>query len=57
MTLCIRNLKLSFGRTEILRGIDLDLGMGECLALVGESGRESPHWDFPSWAFRKVLSR
>ena len=38
MTLCIRNLELSFGRTEILRGIDLDIGMGECLALVGESG-------------------
>lgn len=38
MTLCIRNLELSFGRTEILRGIDLDLEMGDCLALVGESG-------------------
>lgn len=38
MTLSIRNLKLSFGKTEILRGIDLDLEMGDCLALVGESG-------------------
>jgi peptide/nickel transport system ATP-binding protein len=38
MTLSIRNLELSFGKTEILRGIDLDLEMGDCLALVGESG-------------------
>jgi len=38
MTLSIRNLRLSFGKTEILRGIDLDLEMGDCLALVGESG-------------------
>ena len=38
MTLSIRNLRLSFGKTEILRGIDIDLEMGDCLALVGESG-------------------
>ena len=38
MTLSIRNLALSLGKTEILRGIDLDLEMGDCLALVGESG-------------------
>ena len=44
MTLSIRNLRLSFGKTEILRGIDLDLEMGDCLALVGESGEERAHW-------------
>ena len=38
MTLSIRDLRVSFGKTEILRGIDLDLEVGECLALVGESG-------------------
>ena len=44
MTLSIRNLKLSFGKTEILRGTDLDLEMGDCLALVGESGAGKTHW-------------
>ncbi|MBN1234922.1 MAG: ABC transporter ATP-binding protein [Methanotrichaceae archaeon] len=36
--LSIRDLKISFGKTQILSGIDLDLEKGECLALVGESG-------------------
>ncbi len=34
----IRDLKVSFGRTEILRRIDLDVDKGECIAIVGESG-------------------
>lgn len=36
--LSIKDLKVSFGKTQILRGIDLDLEKGDCLALVGESG-------------------
>jgi peptide/nickel transport system ATP-binding protein len=36
--LSIRDLRVSFGKTQILRGIDLDLESGDCLALVGESG-------------------
>ena len=36
--LSIRDLKVSFGKTQILSGVDLDLECGECLALVGESG-------------------
>ncbi len=36
--LSIRDLKVSFGKRHILRGIDLCLERGECLALVGESG-------------------
>ncbi|MCX6677363.1 MAG: ABC transporter ATP-binding protein [Methanothrix sp.] len=38
MTLSIRELKVSFGKTQILRGVDLHLERGDCLALVGESG-------------------
>ncbi|MFZ2470606.1 MAG: ABC transporter ATP-binding protein [Methanothrix sp.] len=34
----IRNLRVSFGKTEILRGIDLDLVPGDSISLVGESG-------------------
>jgi len=38
MTLSIRDLKVSFGKNQILRGVDLHLERGDCLALVGESG-------------------
>ncbi len=38
MTLSIRDLKVTFGKTQILRGVDLHLERGDCLALVGESG-------------------
>ena len=33
-----RALKLTLGQTEILKGIDLDVGAGETLALLGPSG-------------------
>ena len=36
--LTLRNLRVSFGETEIVHGIDLDVARGETLALVGESG-------------------
>lgn len=36
--LSIKDLKVSFGKTQILRGVDLHLERGDCLALVGESG-------------------
>jgi peptide/nickel transport system ATP-binding protein len=38
MTLSIRGLKVSFGKTQILSGVDIHLERGDCLALVGESG-------------------
>ncbi len=42
LTLSIRNLDLSFrnwrGESQVLHGIDLDIGRGERVALVGESG-------------------
>ena len=38
MTLSIRDLKVSFGKTQILGGVELHLERGDCLALVGESG-------------------
>lgn len=34
----IRNLRKSFGKLEVLRGIDLDVGRGEVVALIGPSG-------------------
>jgi peptide/nickel transport system ATP-binding protein len=34
----IKDLKVSFGKAEILRGIDLDLEIGDSLSIVGESG-------------------
>ncbi len=34
----VRNLRKSFGRLEVLRGIDLDVARGEVVALIGPSG-------------------
>ena len=36
----VRGLRVAFGRerTEVVRGIDLEVARGECLAIVGESG-------------------
>jgi Cu-processing system ATP-binding protein len=31
----IRNLKKKFGRMEVLKGIDLQLGAGSCISLIG----------------------
>jgi peptide/nickel transport system ATP-binding protein len=36
--LCLRDLSVSYGRTEILRNVSLSVGAGECFGLVGESG-------------------
>ncbi|UCZ84751.1 ABC transporter ATP-binding protein [Pseudomonas sp. L5B5] len=34
----LRGLKVAFGGTEVVHGLDLEIYPGECLALVGESG-------------------
>lgn len=34
----VRNLKKSFGKLEVLRGIDLDVAEGEKLVIIGPSG-------------------
>ena len=40
--LCIKNLDMSFktraGNIHAIRGIDIELHKGECIAIVGESG-------------------
>jgi len=38
MLLEIRNLKVSYGGIEVVRGIDLSINQGECVGLIGESG-------------------
>lgn len=34
----IRNLEASYGDTQVLRGIDLDVGAGEIVTLIGRNG-------------------
>jgi len=34
----VRNIRKSFGRLEVLRGIDLDIKRGEVMSIVGPSG-------------------
>lgn len=36
--LCIRGLSFSYGATPALRGVDLEVGMGELVALMGRNG-------------------
>ena len=34
----VKNLKKNFGRTEVLRGVDISLDRGEVLCIIGSSG-------------------
>jgi ABC-2 type transport system ATP-binding protein len=36
--LTVRGLRRSYGEFEALRGLDLDIGAGECVAVVGHNG-------------------
>ncbi len=36
--LSVRDLRVSFGDREVVRGVDIAVAPGETLALVGESG-------------------
>ena len=37
-SLTMRNVRKSFGRVEIIKGVDLDIGDGEFVVFVGPSG-------------------
>ena len=43
MMLSIKDLKISFGNTQILRGVDLHLEMGDCLGPCGRVGCRKDH--------------
>ena len=34
----VRNIKKSFGKTKVLKGIDFELEKGEVLSIIGSSG-------------------
>ena len=34
----VKNLKKSFGKTEVLKGVSFDLNEGEVLSIIGSSG-------------------
>ena len=36
--LAVRGLSAGYGRTTVVEGVDLDIGAGECVGLVGRSG-------------------
>ena len=36
--LTVENIKKSFGKTEVLKGISFSLNKGEVLAIIGSSG-------------------
>ena len=36
--LAVRNIRKSFDRTEVLRGVDLEIAHGEFISLLGPSG-------------------
>ncbi|WP_156899593.1 ATP-binding cassette domain-containing protein, partial [Pleomorphomonas koreensis] len=37
-SLTMRDVRKSFGRVEIIKGVDLDIGDGEFVVFVGPSG-------------------
>ena len=43
MSIEIANIKKSFGRTQVLNDISLDIPSGQMVALLGPSGCPRPH--------------
>ena len=57
----VKNIKKSFGKTEVLKGIDFDLEKGEVLSIIGSSGsrkliqRSKVVFPVPALPVRKML--
>ena len=41
-SLVLRNLHKQFGKTQIIRGVDLTVQAGERVAIIGPNGRANP---------------
>lgn len=40
----VKNIKKSFGKTEVLKGIDFSIEKGKVLSIIGSSGSGKQHF-------------
>jgi ABC-type polar amino acid transport system ATPase subunit len=57
MSIEIANIKKSFGRTQVLNDISLDIPSGQMVALLGPSGSGKPRCCVlsPGWSIRPAV--